>query len=50
MTRFEDRTFRDLANMKSRELEQTETQEGEDLSEELRRLVKRIYAFQQKND
>ncbi len=49
MTSFENRTFRDLVNMKSRELELTETKEGEDLAEELRKLVKRIYAFQQKN-
>ena len=50
MTGFENRTFRDLVNIKSRELELTETKEGEDLAEELRKLVNRIYAFQQINN
>ena len=49
MTGFENRTFRDLVNMKSRELELTEMEEGIELAEELRKLVNRIYAFQQKN-
>lgn len=49
MTNFENRTFRDLVNIKARELELTETEEGEDLAEELKRLVKHIYAFQHKN-
>lgn len=49
MTSFENRAFRDLVNIKAKELELTETKEGEDLAEELKRLVKRIYAFQQKN-
>ena len=50
MTGFENRAFRNLVNMKSRELELTEMQEGEGLAEELRKLVNRIYAFQQKNN
>jgi hypothetical protein len=49
MTGFENRTFRDLVNMKSRELELTENEEGIELAEELRKLVNRVYAFQQKN-
>lgn len=49
MTGFENRTFRDLVNMKSRELELTEKEEGIELAEELRRLINRVYAFQQKN-
>lgn len=49
MTGFENRTFRDLVNIKSRELELTETEEGIELAEELKKLVNRVYAFQQKN-
>ena len=50
MTAFENRTFRELVRMKARELELTGTEKGEDLAEELRKLVKEIYAFQQQND
>ena len=49
MTSFENRTFRDLVNIKARELELTETEEGIELAEELRKLINRAYAFQQKN-
>lgn len=49
MTSFENRTLRDLVNMKSRELELTEMEEGIELAEELRKLIKKVYAFQQKN-
>ena len=50
MTSFEDRTLRELVRMKAREVELTETEEGERLAEELKRLVKEIYAFQQQNN
>lgn len=50
MTGFENRALRDLVNMKSRELELTEKEEGVELAEELRKLVNRVYSFQQKND
>lgn len=49
MTSFENRTFRELVNMKSRELERTENEEALELAEELRKLINRIYAFQQTN-
>lgn len=49
MTGFENRTFRDLVNIKARELELTETKEGEDLAEELRKIINRVYSFQNKN-
>ena len=49
MTGFENRALRDLVNMKSRELELTEKEEAVELAEELRSLIKRVYAFQRKN-
>lgn len=49
MTGFENRTFRDLVNIKASELRLTETEEGENLADELQELIRKIYAFQQKN-
>lgn len=49
MTSFENRTFRELVNMKSRELEQTEKEEAIELAVELRKLINKVYAFQHKN-
>ena len=50
MTNFENRTFRELVSMKSRELERTEREEAIELADELRKLVNRIYAFQQTSE
>ena len=48
MTGFENRAFRDLANIKASELTLTETEEGENLADELLELIRKIYSFQQK--
>lgn len=48
MTGFENKTFRELVSMKAFELEKMGTEEAETLSEDLRILVRRIYAFQSK--
>lgn len=48
MTGFENRAFRDLANMKSRELELTEDDAAIELAEQLRKLVNQIYGYQEK--
>ena len=48
MTGFENRAFRDLANMKSRELELTEDNAAIELAEQLRKLVNQIYGYQEK--
>ena len=50
MTYFENRAFRDLATMKARELEETGTEEAEQIADELRKLIKKIYAYQAKVD
>ena len=48
MTGFENRAFRDLVNMKSRELELTEDNAAIELAEQLRKLVNQIYGYQEK--
>lgn len=50
MTNFENRTFRELVSMKSREMERTEREEAIELADELRKLINRIYAFQQTSE
>lgn len=48
MTGFENRAFRDLANMKSRELELMEDNAAIELADQLRKLVNQIYGYQEK--
>ena len=48
MTGFENRAFRDLANIKSRELELTGDNAAIEFAEQLRKLVNQIYGYQEK--